>query len=160
MPVASIRPPPSFKRAALATIFASACGAMGGSFGLISCAILIDPARLQGPGEALAVVLTWLLTAPLAIFLGSLPALVGVVLIGWPVAVLLNSRGWFGPVSMVAAGALSGSAAGFLILPTTGNAEEFPVALLAGLFGGVGVGLGLQTGFGAGRRLDTAAPQA
>ena len=69
------------------------------------------------PGSPLAGLssglILWLLTAPFAVFLGGLPALVGVLLVGWPIALLLNSRGWFGPLRMIAAGALVGGGADF-----------------------------------------------
>ncbi|WP_409606406.1 hypothetical protein [Brevundimonas sp.] len=99
----------------------------------------------------------WLFTAPFALFLGALPAFVGVMLVGWPVALLLNIRGWFGPVPMMFVGALLGSVAGFGILPIADFAAEFPVALLVGSLGGAGAGLGLSTGFGRSASLDSAA---
>ena len=156
MAAATSRSPPSFRRAALTTLSASACGALGGSLGLILWTMLSRDGSPGGPLASLfSGLVLWLFTAPFALFLGVLPSFVGVVLVGWPIALLLNSRGWFGPIRMTLAGSLLGIVAGFLILPIADFAAEFPAALLAGLLGGAGAGLGLSTGFGRPSSLDT-----
>ena len=161
MAAATARSQPSFRRAALTTLFASACGALGGSLGLILWTMMSREGLPGGPVAGLFTGLVlWLFTAPLALFLGVLPAFVGVVLVGWPIALLLNSRGWFGPLFMIVAGSLLGSVAGFAILPIADFAAEFPAVLLAGALGGAGAGLGLSMTFGDPASLDTAAPRA
>lgn len=156
MAAAFSHPQPSMRRAALTTLSASICGALGGSLGLILWTILLRAPPSGGVAVGLSSgLIMWLFTAPIAILVGGLPAFVGVVLVGWPIALLLNSRGWFGTVSMILAGALIGSFAGFAILSIADLATEFSGALLAGSLGGAGAGLGLSTGFGRRAVLDT-----
>lgn len=143
------RPFPSFLRGLLATLLASVGAALGGALGIILWILLFHEESRNASGGSFAdAIVVWLTTAPLAVIFGILPAFVGVTLFGWPITLLLNSRGWFGPIPMIVAGALTGGAAGFFILPLTGTGTyALPMAAFAGSVGGVGAALGLLTAF-------------
>lgn len=135
------RPLPRFGRALLATFVAALGGAASGGFGLILAVTLKDGPRsfLEQPAQLIALPLTWMLSLPLALLLGSIPAFIAVLFLGWPILIWLNQFGAAHPLKVMAAATVVGALPGALALAFGGGFGAMTVALTGG-FGAAAAG--------------------
>lgn len=135
------RPLPRFGRALLATVLAALGGAGCGALGFILALGFGDGpnAFLDKPEQLIALPFLWMLSLPLALILGVLPAFMGVLFLGWPILIGLNGFGAAHPVKVMGAAAVIGFLPGGLGLAWGGGVGALTIALTGG-FGAAAAG--------------------